>query len=193
MLEVVIDNYPIKRPLKNGSECTIRPLREDDEEAFGNFMLSVPEEERLFIKNRVTDKVIFHEWCTHIDFESNLPLLAIDDGKIVADATLHQRSGGWKRHIGLASFLTHPDYHQLGLVAHLAVVMVEIAMQCGMTRIEVELIGERTNAQQTLMEAGFTELLRLRNYVTDMHGGLHDYVLFGLNLIPADELLGAGD
>ncbi|MEM0896512.1 MAG: GNAT family N-acetyltransferase [Verrucomicrobiota bacterium] len=181
------------KPLTGGSSCTIRPLEEADENIFADFILRVPEEERLFIKHRVTDKSIFHEWCTHIDYESNLPLLAIDDERVVADATLHQRSGGWKRHIGLASFLTLPEYHGKGLVALLAGEMVEIARHCGLTRLEVELNGERERAMHTLREAGFVELMRLRDYVTDMHGGAHDYVLFGMNLIPPDEYISGAD
>ncbi len=193
MLEDILEKYPVTKPLKGGEECVIRPLEEADEVAFGDFILSVPEEERLFIKNRVTDKVIFHEWCTQIDYDTNFPLLAVMDDQIIADGTLHQRSGGWKRHIGLASFLTRPDYHGRGLVAILAEELVEIARNCGLTRLEVELNGERETAQQTLMEAGFSELMRLPNYVCDMHGGVHDYVLFGMNLIPDEDLLGAGD
>lgn len=193
MLDFVLDKYPVVKPLKNGRECMIRPLVEQDEEVFGNFILKVPEEERLFIKHRVTDKSIFHEWCTHIDYESNLPLLAFEDERVVADVTLHQRSGGWKRHIGLASFLTLPDCHGKGLVALLAEEMVEIARHCGLTRIEVELNGEREGAMKTLREAGFVELMRLRDYVTDMHGGVHDYVLFGMSLIPPDEYISGAD
>ena len=30
--------------------------------------------------------------------------------KIIGEATLHQRVGGWKRHVGLITVLTHPEY-----------------------------------------------------------------------------------
>ena len=36
-------------------------------------------------------------------------LLAVADGRIIADASLHQQLGGWKRHIGRVSVLVHPD------------------------------------------------------------------------------------
>jgi len=33
--------------------------------------------------------------------KKRLPLIAFADGQIVGHATLHQRPGGWKRHIGM--------------------------------------------------------------------------------------------
>ena len=34
---------------------------------------------------------------TQADFQRNLPLLMLDGAKVIGEATLHQRGGGWKR------------------------------------------------------------------------------------------------
>ena len=156
-------------------------------------MLAVPEEERLFIKHRMTDEVLFHDWCHEQDFESNLPLLAFDGAKVVADATLHQRQGGWKRHIGLVSVHTHPDYRGQGLVTLLVRELVEIAKHCGLIRLEVEFNGEHGAGLRVFQEAGFRELVRLPDYMQDMHTDYHDYILMGMSLVAREELLGVGD
>ena len=35
-------------------------------------------------------------------------------GQVLAEGTLHFRNGGWKKHIGLITVLTHPDYRPPG-------------------------------------------------------------------------------
>jgi len=108
--ELELQKFPKKIALKDGLQCTLRPLKKDDEKKFHDFFLGIPTEERMFIKHRVTQPEVIREWCQNIDLGRNLPLLAIADGKIVGDATLHQQLGGWKRHIGRVSVLVLPQY-----------------------------------------------------------------------------------
>jgi GNAT superfamily N-acetyltransferase len=192
MIEIALEKFPVTCSLDD-IEITIRPLQEKDESAFGEFFMAIPEEERLFIKHRITDGALFHEWCQEIDYEVNLPLLALAGDRIVGDGTLHQRSGGWKRHIGLVSVLTLPDFRGKGIVDLLIAEMVEIARHAGLAKLEAEFNGERKAGMKAFGKVGFTELVRLPDYVQDMHRNNHDYVLMGMDLIADEELLGAGD
>ena len=89
-LDSILDHYPKQIKLKSGLHCEVRPLEGADEENLHQFFLAVPVAERMFIKHRVTDPAVIRDWCQHIDLGRNLPLLALIDGKIVGDATLHQ-------------------------------------------------------------------------------------------------------
>ncbi|HXT10604.1 MAG TPA: hypothetical protein VN873_03505 [Candidatus Angelobacter sp.] len=88
-LDLELQKFPKKILLKEDFECTLRPLKKDDEKKFYEFFKAVPEEERMFIKHRVADQSVIRDWCQKIDLGRNLPLLALADGKIVGDATLH--------------------------------------------------------------------------------------------------------
>jgi len=85
-------------------------LRKDDEKNFHQFFCGHAGARTHVIKHRVIEPQVIRDWCRNIDLGRNLPLLALMDGKIVADATLHQQLGGWKRHIGRVSVLVHPKY-----------------------------------------------------------------------------------
>ena len=74
----------------------VRPLDKRDDVRLHKFFLAVPEEERLFIKQPIFDRTMFKDWCRHADFERNLPLLMLHRQKVIGEATLHQRFGGWK-------------------------------------------------------------------------------------------------
>src|SRR5260221_2736707 len=96
----LLERYPKTVTLKGNLQATLRPLVAADEKAFHEFFCTVPETERLLFKHRVIEPEVIHDWCQRIDYGKILPLLAIADGKIVADASLHQQLGGCKREIG---------------------------------------------------------------------------------------------
>src|SRR5438309_524501 len=191
-LEFELQKFPKDIKLKDGSKSRLRPLRKDDEKAFHEFFLAVPESERMFIKHRVTDPEIIRDWCQHIDLGRNLPLLAVTDGKIIGDATLHQQLGGWKRHIGRVSVLVHPQYRGRGLAKALVSEVVEIARHIGLEKVEAEFIGGQEAAIKMFGLLGFAPLLRLPDYVKDMQAISHDYVLMGLGLETDEEYAGMG-
>jgi GNAT superfamily N-acetyltransferase len=192
MLESIVEEFPTEIELRGGLRCVLRPLEASDEKAFHHFFLAVPERERLFIKHRVTEPTVIHEWCQHIDLGRNFPLLAFADDKIVGDATLHQQLGGWKRHVGRVSVLVHPAYRARGLAKALISESLEIARRLGLERVEAEFLAEQEAAIHMFGILGFTELLRLPGYVKDMQATTHDYVLMGLNLETDEEYAGMG-
>src|ERR1041385_8225898 len=133
-LEFEIQKFPKDIVLKDGFRCMLRPLRREDEKQFHQFFLAVPEAERMFIKHRVTEPEVIHDWCRNIDLGRNFPLLAVYDGKIIGDATLHQQLSGWRRHIGRVSVLVLPDYRGRGLARAMITEIVQLARNLGLER-----------------------------------------------------------
>ncbi len=192
LLEDALDKYPYGLTLRDGTDCTIRPVSKRDDVRLQKFFLAVPEEERLCIKQPITDRMMFRQWCRHPDFERNLPLLMLHGQKVIGEATLHQRGGGWKRHIGLISVLTHPQYRGRDVAKILVTELVSIARYCGLRRLEAEFNGERKVAIRAMEQLGFTELMQQSDYVMDMKAVTHDYVLMGMNLKVEEEYAGVG-
>jgi len=191
-MEVALFEYPKDLELKDAFSCVLRPLETTDELAFHEFFLAVPTQERMFIKHRVTEPEVIREWCKNIDLGRNLPLLAVLDGRIIADATLHQQLGGWKRHIGRVSVLVHPKFRGRGLAKALITEINSIARQVGLEKVEAEFIGEQQAAIKMFGLLGFQPLCRLPDYVKDMEAVTHDYILMGLDLKTDEEYAGMG-
>jgi RimJ/RimL family protein N-acetyltransferase len=190
-LELALEEYPKDVELK-GFACKLRPLEATDELAFHEFFLAVPNQERMFIKHRVTEPEVIRDWCRNIDLGRNLPLLACQNGQIIGDATLHQQLGGWKRHIGRVSVLIHPNFRGRGLAKTIVSEVIDLARQVGLEKLEAEFIGEQEAAMKVFALIGFTTLARLPNYVKDMQAVTHDYVLMGLDLKTDEEYAGMG-
>lgn len=191
-LEIELQQYPKEIKLKDGSTCSLRPLRKDDENTFHAFFLSVPEKERMFIKHRVTESAVIQDWCRKIDLGRNLPLLALVDGKIAGVATLHQQLGGWKRHIGRVSVLVLPQYRGRGLARAMVNEIVSLARNLSLEKVEAEFIGEQEAAIKMFALLGFSNLVCLEDYVKDMQAVTHDYILMGLQLKTDEEYAGVG-
>ncbi len=190
-IELELQQFPKVAALKDGTKANLRPLRREDEKEFHGLFLSIPEEERMFIKHRVAEIETIRDWCRNIDYGRNLPLLGLLDGKIVGVATLHQQLGGWKRHVGRVSVLVHPKFRGRGLARALIGQIVEIARQVSLEKVEAEFIGEQEAAIKMFALLGFSQLLRLENYVKDMQAINHDYILMGLDLVTDEEYAGA--
>ena len=191
-LELELQKFPKDIKLKDNSKVTFRPLKKTDEKNFHELFQGIPEQERMFIKHRVQDIGVIKEWCQNIDLGRNLPLLATTKDKILGVATLHQQLGGWKRHIGRVSVLVHPQYRGRGLARALVNEIVDISRNSGLEKVEAEFIGGQETAIHMFAMLGFSELLRLENYVKDMQAIAHDYVMMGLDLTTDEEYAGVG-
>lgn len=191
-IELELQKFPKVVTLKDGTKVTLRPLRRDDEKDFHKLFLGIPEPERMFIKHRVTDFEVIRDWCRNIDYGRNLPLVALIGGKIIGDATLHQQLGGWKRHVGRVSVLVHPEFRGRGLARALVGEIIDIARSASLEKVEAEFIGEQEAAIKMFAMLGFSQLLRLEDYVKDMQAITHDYILMGLELKTDEEYAGVG-
>ena len=93
-LEYALERYPMTHRLGNGSNCTIRPLKKSDSPRLREFLLAVPEQERMFIKFPVDDEAFLQRWCRQVDFAEHLPLLMLQGDRVIGEASLHQSPGG---------------------------------------------------------------------------------------------------
>jgi len=192
ILDYALEKFPLDVTLRDGTECVVRPLAKRDAARLHKFILTVPEEERLFIKQPVAERGLFQEWCHDADFDHNLPILMLHGENVIGEACLHQRLGGWKRHIGMVTVLTHPDYRGRDVAKILVAELVEIARSVGLRRLEAEFNGERTVAIRALEDLGFSKLLSLPRHILDMKTVSHDYVFMGADLHVDEEYAGVG-
>jgi len=67
---------------------------------------------------------------------------------------------------------------------------VEIARNAGLQKVEAEFIGDQEAAVKLFAMLGFSNLVRLENYVRDLEGITHDYILMGMDLKTDEEYAG---
>ena len=169
--------YPKQLDLTDGGHVTIRPLRPTDQQALLDFFRGVPEADRWWLREDVSDPAVVRRWIADLDYDRVLPLVALTDGHIVADATLHRRNFGARHHIGEVRVVVAPAYRGRGLAYALIGELMEIATAAGLARLEAEIV---TRAQAGALEAveqlGFEQVAVLPDHLVDPDGEPHDLI-----------------
>jgi ribosomal protein S18 acetylase RimI-like enzyme len=191
-IESALESYPKSSSLKSGLALSLRPLATTDYKAFSAFFKSLPGEDLLFLKERISDPKVIRAWCKKIDPGHRLYLLAFAEKKLVGLASLSQDLGGWKRHIGRLNVHTLPEYRGKGIGRLLINEMIEIARQAGLMWLEAEFFDNQEAAIKLFGLLGFSNVMRLTDYVKDQHSVMHDYILMGMRLITEEEYAGMG-
>jgi GNAT superfamily N-acetyltransferase len=192
-IESALETYPRVVALKSGVSVTLRPLVSTDYKALSSFYKALPSEDLIFLKERISDSKVIRRWCSKIDYGRTLHLLALAaDQKIAGLASLDQDLAGWKRHIGRLNVHTLPEFRGKGIGRNLVGAIIDIARQSGLTWLEAELFDKQQAAIRMFGLLGFSNMLCVPDYVKDMQGGTHDYMLMGMRLITEEEYAGMG-
>jgi len=141
--------------LKDGTKVTLRPMMKDDEEALYRFFQSLSDDLLIFIRHNVKDRNIIREWAQRLNYHRVLPLLALVNGEIVGDATLHRVPHGWKRHIGRIRVVVSPRYQGLGLATLMLNELVSLGHELGLEKLWAEIPLDSVAAIRACRNAGF--------------------------------------
>ncbi len=174
--------FPQEAILRDGKRVLIRPFQPDDTDRLWQFFQGLPAEVRRFAWDNLEDRALVESWGENIDYSRVLPLLALDDQKIVADATLHRRQRGPLRLVGRIKWLLDPEFRGRGLGTTLVNDFISIARGLGLRHLTCMPIADlEEDAIQTLRGLGFQDYL-VPGYGADPDGASHDMVKLVLAL-----------
>jgi len=175
--DLLITKYPRSVKLGDGTQITLRPLMKDDEQALVDYFQILPPEDRLCLKEDVTDPKVIQAWIMDLDYDNIFPLVATDNGRIIGDATLHFSPIGWNRHEGEIRLTTDPHYRVKGLGTYMIEELIDIARELGLEQLSAEIPPMLDKAFYLFEKMGFKEVAVLQGFVRDMEGTESDLVL----------------
>jgi GNAT superfamily N-acetyltransferase len=174
--------YPQQVALRDGRKVLLRPFTAADTEALYDFFHRLPSEYRRFAWDPVENRALIESWGANIDYSKVLPLLALDRGRIVADATLHRRERGPLRLVGRVKWMIDPEFRGVGLGTTLVSDFITIARERGLRHLNCMLISDlEADAVKTLEGLGFQSYV-MPQYGTDPDGNQHDMTKLILKL-----------
>jgi L-amino acid N-acyltransferase YncA len=182
-----IPGYPTIYLTEDRVQMTIRPMVPEDKDALLDFFRRIPEPDRFALKEDVTDPKIMDRWAMTLDYSRVVPLLAILDGKIVGDGTLHHRRAGARQHIGEVRVLVDPAYRNRGVGRGLLQKLIELAGTKGLKKIVFEVVADTEEAaRHTAQVLGFIPVAILPHQVLDPDGNFHDLIIMERPLLGAE-------
>lgn len=170
-------SYPKCIRLKDGTEVSMRPLRKEDEQSLHQYFMRLPQKEVARLKHNVTDPEIINKWIHDLDYDVSLPLVAMDNDRIVANGTLKFNMVGWRKHQGEIRATVDPQYRERGLSTILIENMIDIAKSMGLEQLTAELAPSLDEAYFLFEKMGFKEAAVLKNFIKDQEGAYEDLVV----------------
>jgi len=165
--KIDLHTYQKEARLKDGSKVLLRPMVKEDGEALYEFFKAIPKEEARYLRDDVKSRLLIESWAKNLDYGRTLPILAIKDDLIIADATINRRRSGWKWHLGTVRIFVHNDYRNLGLGELIVNELVQIAYLLGIEKLVFEIPDTNTAAINTFTRAGFYRAAVIPNMVKD--------------------------
>jgi L-amino acid N-acyltransferase YncA len=113
-----------------------------------------------------------------IDYNRVIPIVALVDDQIVADATLHRSRAPARHHIAELRIVVAPEYRRHGLGRQLIRELVDISAALGLHKATFQLVDHREYA--AIMAAHgehFEEVARLKEWIRDEWGNFQDLVI----------------
>jgi len=173
----MLRDYPKEVVLKSGEKVILRPMVKEDEKKLLAFFSGLPEKDRLFLKDDVTDPKVIESWARNIDYEHVMPILAEIDNRIIGDATLHRKTTDQPQKTGEIRIVTDKDFRRRGLGKLLAKEIYYLALSMKMNNLVAEIVEDQHTVVQTFKKLGFRHETTLKDRAVDLRGKKHNLVV----------------
>jgi L-amino acid N-acyltransferase YncA len=168
--------------LKDGTEIILRPMTRNDRESVGDFFGRMTPSVLQYVRNEVSDPKVLDQWFEDLNHDRVFPLLAFKDNKVVANATLHRVSFGWRKHLGTLRIVVDPELHGKGLGTLMINELIELAQEFGLEKLMVELPLRAQGALAIFKKAGFSPRAVIEGLMKDRHGQNLDIVIMVMDV-----------
>jgi len=184
---IPLDRYPRQITLRDGTRLTFRPMVREDAERLWEFFSQIPPEDKMYFREDADRKEVVERWAETLDYESVLPILALDGDRVVGDTTLHRNKAGWKQRVGTIRIQIAPDYRHRGLGSAMLREIRHLGEKTALRHLMAEVIEDQHGAIRALEKLGFERAVVYRNYVNDQKQRLHNLVVLVYSMRHSEE------
>ena len=168
--------------LKDGRIVLLRPMVKDDRKALGEFFNRLTPSVLQYVRNDVTDPKVLDKWFDQLNYDRVFPLLAFKNDEVVANASLHRVSYGWRKHLGTIRIVVDPEFHGKGLGTLMINELVDLALEFGLEKLMVEFPLRAHGALAMFKKAGFSPRGVIEGLMKGRHGENLDIVIMVMDV-----------
>lgn len=167
--------------LHGGGRVLLRVLEKGDKDLLQAMFDQVSDEDLKYMHSNVKSPVLVQKWIDEMDYSRVIPLVALVNGKIVGDATLHRGQGPY-RHTGALRIFLAEAYRQRGLGTAMLKSLIDIANKLEMHLLTAEVIADKVSVIRAFQGLGFQLQASLPGYFMVPDGRTLDVALLILPL-----------
>jgi RimJ/RimL family protein N-acetyltransferase len=174
---IPLDRYPKEITLRDDARAILRPMAPGDADGLWNFLRQLPEIDKSHFHEDVDRREVVERWATSLDYDAALPILALQESRVVGSATLFRNRTGWKQRVGIVRILIASDFRHKGLGTAMIREIRHLGEKAALNYLLAEVIEEQQAAVRALERMGFEKAAVHRKFVNDRKGDLHDLVV----------------
>ena len=163
--------------LKNGKTAVIKLLEKRDKEKLRIFFQSLPEADRMFLKEDVMKTELIDRWLKELDYEKVNRIIVELGKKIIAEGTLHLNPYGWSRHVGDVRLVVAPAYRNQGIGKVLLRELYFLAIKLKVEKLNGIMMENHISAIKIFKDMGFKKEAVLKDHIKDIKGVKHDLII----------------
>ncbi len=174
---MLLDRYPQNVTLEDGTELVLKAMNKQDERILMDFFEDLYDSDRQYLRNDVSNYRVVREWFNNLNYNRVFPLLAVHEGRIVANATLHRKPFGWMRHVGEIRIVVSPSFRKRGLARVMFTELIHTAEEAGLEKLIAEMAVTQVGAIEVFRKMGFKDEAVLKDYIRDAKDEVHDLLI----------------
>ena len=168
--------------LKNGIAVHLREPTLDDVDRLRQFFLSLPEEDRRYLRVDVTRRDVVEQRIRQAQAGEVYRLLALAEDDVIAVGGLERFADSWKRHLAEIRVIVGPAHRSQRLGAMLVGKLFRVAQARGIEQVVVKAAAPQVAARKICERLGFHVDAVLPKHVKDTTGELHDMLIMRCTL-----------
>ncbi|MGH9137927.1 MAG: GNAT family N-acetyltransferase, partial [Acidimicrobiales bacterium] len=147
-------------------DVEVRAIAPDDVDRLAEFFAGLPEGDRTFFREDVTDTNVIAGWAATDDRHRLIAVV----GDELAGYVAVLRGVEWSRHVGELRLAVTPAFRQRGIGRLLAQRAVVEALELGVVKLVVDVVEGQDRLHGMFTKLGFEQEGRLRRHVRDATG-----------------------
>jgi RimJ/RimL family protein N-acetyltransferase len=158
-----LENYRKLKTLPSGERLLLRPLTKEDKQSLVDLFARATEQDLQYFRSDAGDPDVVRSWVDNLDLKQVFPLVAMVNGRMVGEATLHFGEH-FHRHLAWVRIFLDRDYRRQGIGTLMLRCLIDIARRVGLQQLYAEVVLTQPQVVKAFENLGFRHEVTLEDY-----------------------------
>ena len=158
-----LESYRKLKTLPSGERLLLRPLTKDDEENLVGLFARASDLDLQYFRSDAGDPDVVMSWVRDLDLQTVFPLVAMANGRMVGEATLHLGEH-FHRHMAWVRIFLDRGYRRQGIGTLMLRCLIDIARRVGLQQLYAEVVLTQPQVVKAFENLGFHHEVTLEDY-----------------------------
>lgn len=177
-----LERYRHVKTLPDGRRLLLRPLAAGDKQGLLDLFARASRDDLEHFRSDAGDPAVVAQWVDNLNLRRVFPLIAVVDGRVVGDATLHLGEH-YHRHRAWVRVFLDREFRRIGIGTLMVHCLGDIARRLGLQQLYAETLMIQPQVIKAFEALGYQHEATLRDYFITGSGETLDVALLVLRIV----------